>query len=62
MNETKPTLREDALAHHPKPKMEKPCYQFEWCAKCTLLRGCYYQHGDLDGPKYLEPACGEGPA
>ncbi len=38
---------------------------FEWCKNCKFVGTCYEYDEDSEivgGPKYLEPACGEGPA
>ena len=38
-------------------------FMFKWCEKCTLLRGCYFQHGTRDThPHFLNQECGEGPS
>lgn len=32
---------------------------FEWCPRCAYFKDCY---AGGPHPKFLEPACGEGPA
>ena len=40
-----------------------PGTMFAWCSQCSLLGGCYFQHGpELDGPMFLDPTCPDGPA
>lgn len=35
-----------------------PRHEFDWCHICIYVNDCY----DDIGPKFIEPACGEGPA
>lgn len=38
-------------------------YMFKWCEKCTLLKGCYYQHGERSSsPMFITEECGVGPS
>ena len=50
--------RERFERRHPPKK-----YMFTWCERCTLLKGCYYQHGERsNNPHFLTEECGNGPA
>ncbi len=42
-------------------KDKEPKYMFSWCKLCKGLKGCYYQHGEFNGPMFLDPDCGKGP-
>lgn len=55
-------IEEQQIARLERKKVEIP-FLFSWCHKCTLLDGCYFQHGTRDiNPSFLTPECGEGPA